>query len=656
MGHGARDLVAGKFEVLRRIAAGGMAQVFLAASRPGTAAAGSASSLDDYVVLKMILPALTTDRRFVALFLDEARVLAMLDHPNIVAVVDVGSADGVPFIAMEYLHGQNLRHLAVAARRRHNQVPLDVALGVVTCAAEALHYAHTRSDPEGRPLHIVHRDVTPHNIVVTYDGRIKVIDFGIAKAASQTREPTAIGELRGKLRYFAPEQVLTAPVDARTDVFALGLILYELTTLRRAFPQSTEEAVLMAVSTGDVPAPRSFAADYPRALEDVVMRALATRPADRFQTAAELAAAVTTVAADLGAPRPSRERLSAYVRDLFSRELERSALNNARPGARTAIRANPWARPSEDGQPSTELVTHLESDPIHDADTAFEIDEDDTALGYAWMAEDPRDAVSEDPPFVDTGDVVSVPASVDTVDGTVPVTERTATLASSGTAPLSRPAAVLAASLIAVVAIVVVAIAVSLGGAGGERSLADVAKTADAADAEDAVDTVDAGGAHAGDAADAVDAVDTVDAGGAHAGDAAAARDAVDVDAAAAAAGAGPAGAAASDRASAGGAVATDAAGRARVADDEDAGAKDDGSNAEKHRRRPALPPLADNPTPAASVAWLAANCRTRVACADEMVAQKRALKTAALDVVRAFPGAVAQCVRQCLRSRAVTR
>src|SRR6516165_5452866 len=216
----------GKYELISRLAAGGMAEIFLARTK-------SIQGFEKYLVIKRILSHRSQDPEFVRMFLDEARVAATLDHPNIVQIYDVGHVDNEYFIAMEYLRGHNLIEIVRAgAKLGYFKPPLEHVMSVLTGVCAGLHYAHDKRDFQGRPLDIVHRDVTPQNIVVSFDGAVKIVDFGIAKAATREVE-TLAGTLKGKIGYMSPEQCRGAAVVLRSDVFAVGISLYELTTGKR---------------------------------------------------------------------------------------------------------------------------------------------------------------------------------------------------------------------------------------------------------------------------------------------------------------------------------------------------------------------------------------------------------------------------------------
>jgi serine/threonine protein kinase len=302
----------GRYQLIRRLAVGGMAEVFLArVVGPG--------DFEKIVVCKRMMPECVDNKKLVRMFLDEARLLARLDHPNITQVHDMGDQDGVPYFAMEYVHGEDLRTIMRAATTNGVRIPDGIAAMIISEAAHALHYAHERQDEQGSPLNIVHRDVSPSNILVSYHGGIKVADFGIAKSALQQTE-TRAGTLKGKLSYMAPEQARGDAVDRRTDVFALGILLYELTTDTRLFQGATDMAVLKQVTHCQITPPSRRRADYPPALAAIVMRALSRSPEDRYPDARSLAGALHDFARASQQPCDTGDR-ETFLRLLFANKL-----------------------------------------------------------------------------------------------------------------------------------------------------------------------------------------------------------------------------------------------------------------------------------------------------------------------------------------------
>jgi serine/threonine protein kinase len=266
----------GRYELLRKLATGGMAEIYLARS-------SGMEGFEKYVVVKKILPQYAEDPRFVRMFLDEARLAAKLQHQNIGQVYDIGQDDGAYFFSMEYLRGPDVRAILRAAGARGTRVPIEHGVAIASGVAAALHYAHERRDAQAELLHIVHRDVSPSNIIVTYDGGVKLVDFGIARATTRTSE-TRTGSLKGKLAYMSPEQCLGHEVDRRSDLFSIGILLYELTTGTRLYRRAKDESdyiVMNRIVTGQFARPTTVIPDFPRELQEVILRALASKPDER---------------------------------------------------------------------------------------------------------------------------------------------------------------------------------------------------------------------------------------------------------------------------------------------------------------------------------------------------------------------------------------
>ena len=274
----------GKYQLLKKLATGGMAEVWLARQ---TGIEGFAKNL----VVKRILPHLAEDREFVEMFRNEALIAARFNHPNIAQVYEFGEANGNYYIAMEYIHGEDLGRVMRKAWEQNQWVARPLAIRIVAAACEGLYYAHSRTDESGRPLRVVHRDISPQNILISFDGSVKLVDFGIAKAADQA-SLTRSGAIKGKFAYMAPEQASGKPLDCRADVFSIGLVLYELLTGVRPLKRDSELATLQAALECAIPPP-SEVADVPAELDSVVMQALAKtidsryRDARQFQLALE---------------------------------------------------------------------------------------------------------------------------------------------------------------------------------------------------------------------------------------------------------------------------------------------------------------------------------------------------------------------------------
>jgi serine/threonine protein kinase len=298
----------GRYHVVKRLAEGGMADVLLART-------DGIAGFERYVVIKRIHQQLLEEPRYVKMFLDEARLAASLHHHNIVQVNDIGEDNGEYFFAMEYVHGEDSRTLLVEASTRNEQIPLEHVIAIITAAAAGLHHAHEQRNLDGAALRIVHRDVSPANILVGYDGAVKVADFGIALAAHRT-EHTQSGVLKGKVAYMSPEQCNCEPVDRRSDVFSLGIVLYELLTVRPCFAGDNDFLTMSAIVGGKLEKPSVFRKDLAPALEAIVLKALARKPEDRYQTAAELRVAIEQFAADAGL-RTSTTALADYMKKQF---------------------------------------------------------------------------------------------------------------------------------------------------------------------------------------------------------------------------------------------------------------------------------------------------------------------------------------------------
>lgn len=305
----------GNYQLVERLAMGGMAEVFLA----------WAAGKERLVALKRILPSIAADDEFIAMFIDEAKIAGQLTHSNVAQIFDIGKIEGSYFIAMEYISGHDLRALWDRVRDQAEEtgapirgLPFGIACHVVKKLSEGLDFAHRRRDVKGRPLGIIHRDVSPQNILISYDGDIKIIDFGIAKAANRIVK-TQTGILKGKFAYMAPEQARGDPIDHRADIFAIGVVLYELLTGERAFKGETDFMLLEKVRRVEVIPPRVLRSDIPRELERIVMKALSKEARDRYAWASVLASDLDRFLSDQGTAT-SKEELSAYIRRTFSVE------------------------------------------------------------------------------------------------------------------------------------------------------------------------------------------------------------------------------------------------------------------------------------------------------------------------------------------------
>lgn len=262
------------------------------------------AGFDRLVILKSLLPDLALDRAFVDQFLDEARVAATLNHPGIVSIYEVGRWGRSYLIAMEYIRGENISRLLGALKRGRSRFPPRMAAHIIAEAADALDHAHNATDTEGRPLGIVHRDISPQNIMLRDDGVVKVVDFGIARAANRIARTTT-GQVKGKLQYMAPEQLAADRVDARADQFALGVVLWEMLTTSRLFSGENDLEIMQKVARAEVPRPSSLATDIDPQLEHITMTMLAPGKHARYPSCAEVAVALRRHATDAGGELPA---------------------------------------------------------------------------------------------------------------------------------------------------------------------------------------------------------------------------------------------------------------------------------------------------------------------------------------------------------------
>ncbi len=269
----------GKYEIVARIRSGGMASLYLGRH---SGAAGFAR----LVAIKVVHPHLAEDPSFVKMFIDEARLSARIEGPHVVHIEELGEANGTFFLVMEYVHGCALSQLLRALGKRHIRMTPELATQIAIQIADGLHAAHQTADDQGVLLGVVHRDVSPQNVLIAYRGHVKLIDFGIAKARNSTRQTTT-GSIRGKLSYMPPEQAYGKPVDARADIYALGIILWEMLTMRRLFDGSGELAVLDQVRTPKVVAPSTLVEGIPATLDAAVMAALSPERDGRPATASD---------------------------------------------------------------------------------------------------------------------------------------------------------------------------------------------------------------------------------------------------------------------------------------------------------------------------------------------------------------------------------
>ncbi|MFO0601614.1 MAG: serine/threonine-protein kinase [Polyangiales bacterium] len=304
----------GKYYLLERISVGGMAEVF-------KAKAFGEAGFERLVAVKRILPSIAEDQEFIAMFVDEAKLAVQLTHPNIAQIFELGKVGDSYFIALEYVAGKDMRAIFERAKKRTEAIPVPMACFMVMKLCEGLDYAHNKKDSAGRSLELVHRDVSPQNILVSYDGDVKLIDFGIAKAASKSSK-TQAGILKGKFGYMSPEQVRGLQVDRRSDVFAVGICLYELLTTERLFVGESDFSTLEKVRNVEITPPTFYNKKIPEELENIVLKALAKHPEDRYRSSMDLHDDLQSFMYTSG-NFFARKDLASYMGRLFDEEIRK---------------------------------------------------------------------------------------------------------------------------------------------------------------------------------------------------------------------------------------------------------------------------------------------------------------------------------------------
>lgn len=301
-------LVLGRYELLTPIASGGMAQVWAARLK-------GARQFQKIVAVKTMLPKLSEDEQFEQMFLDEASLASQIRHPNAVEIMDLGEQHGVLYLVMEFIEGVPLNHLMKTAKPRGG-IPLPIAARIALQACAGLHAAHELKDEKGRAIGLVHRDVSPQNLLVTYDGVTKVVDFGVAKATALGDGATQAGQVKGKVSYMAPEQINGEGLDRRADVFALGIVLYALTTGKHPFRRESEAATMYNICSADAVVPPSKVVEgYPKALEKIVLKALEKNRASRYLSCDEMLRALDSLPSELRVS--SNSDVGEFVQDLM---------------------------------------------------------------------------------------------------------------------------------------------------------------------------------------------------------------------------------------------------------------------------------------------------------------------------------------------------
>jgi len=316
-------IVLGRYELLLPIAQGGMATVWAARQK-------GSRGFQKTVAIKTMLPALSDDPQFEQMFLDEASLASRIHHPNVAEILDVGEQDDVIYIVMEWVDGEALSVLTKTAKKNTVTFPQRIALRIVRQACGGLHAAHELRDENDQLIELVHRDVSPQNILVSYDGIVKMVDFGVAKALGRAGGETTAGQLKGKVPYMSPEQALGKKIDRRTDVFAMGIVLYRLTTGLHPFLGETDIVTMKNIISRPVLPPRMKSPSFPAELERVLLTCLKKDPNERYQTMLELDAAIERVLALAGASVVDDD-IGAFVRSVMGDrgQKRRAALRDA---------------------------------------------------------------------------------------------------------------------------------------------------------------------------------------------------------------------------------------------------------------------------------------------------------------------------------------
>lgn len=303
----------GKYFLVEKIATGGMAEIFKAKQR-------GVEGFEKLVAVKRILPHLSDNKDFVSMFIDEGKIAAQLTHQNIAQIYELGEEGKYYYIAMEFVHGKDLKSLMQRAKKKNFPLSIEHAVLIISKLCSGLDYAHRKKDFENRDLNIVHRDISPQNVLISYEGEVKIIDFGIAKAAAKDHH-TRAGALKGKILYMSPEQAWGRQIDKRSDIFSLGTLLYEMLTQKRLFLAQSEIQILQKVRDAKVTAPCDLRPDIPKPLEEIILKALAKNPEDRYQLASEMQRDLDIFLYSREVKRSTFD-LATYMHILFKEEIE----------------------------------------------------------------------------------------------------------------------------------------------------------------------------------------------------------------------------------------------------------------------------------------------------------------------------------------------
>ncbi|MCA9568531.1 MAG: serine/threonine protein kinase [Myxococcales bacterium] len=372
----------GDYHLLEKIATGGMAEVW-------RARAYGLAGFEKILVIKKVLQNLAGDDEFIKLFIDEARISVQLLHVNIVQVFDLGEVNGQYYMAMEYVHGQDLARL-VSRALDMGTFPIPLTLFVMSEVLKALQFAHERTDEDGKPLRIVHCDISPQNILVSYAGEVKITDFGISRAAFQAQALHEV--IRGKYAYMSPEQVDGKELDGRSDLFSLGVVFFEMLTGRRLFKAKSRDETIARVRRADVPAPHTYRPEISADLEAIVLKSLRARPEDRYQSCAEMLEAIGVLMVQEG-HRATNNDLAAFVRAVVEQGGKTAQRRNeeATPQAIVVVAVEAIAPPRSMGRPGATMDRlSLEWAGLADAAGGQVWEQAPGSALVCWMADDMR--------------------------------------------------------------------------------------------------------------------------------------------------------------------------------------------------------------------------------------------------------------------------
>ncbi len=360
----------GKYLLERQLAIGGMAEIFLARQH-------GPAGFEKTLVLKKILPHFANDEDFITMFLDEARTSAKLNHPNLVQIYELGEIEGAYYIAMEYIRGESLNKVIRKLKKLGFHVPLHLAAKIISSVCAGLDYAHNYTSPDGEPLNLVHRDISPDNVLTSFDGAVKMIDFGIAKAKT-SEHTTQAGAVKGKFSYMSPEQVTGKSLDRRSDIFSLGIVLHELTTLTKPFGEGADLMTITAIVNDPPKKASELIEGYPEGLWDVIERSLCKRREDRFESAHEMQIALERFIHSRGEFLSDRD-IGSYMKKLFSdSDEDTDELREMASGIRSRVFVPPagaagdpdaptMLRDQPDAYQPTEISTPAADIPVDDA-------------------------------------------------------------------------------------------------------------------------------------------------------------------------------------------------------------------------------------------------------------------------------------------------